>query len=372
MSSAYIPVNQPLLDAVDRRWIDECLDSGWVSSEGPLVARFEEALARRVGRRYGVAVSSGSAALDVAVAALRFAPGDEVIVPTFTIISCVSALVRAGVTPVLVDAGPLWNMEVDAVAAAITPRTRAIMAVHIYGLPVDMQPLEALAARHGLALIEDAAEAIGQTCRGQPCGGFGTLSAFSFYPNKHITTGEGGMVLTDDAELAERCRRLRNLCFEPGRRFVHRELGWNYRLTSLQAALGLSQLEKLDRHLAIKRERGRQYDRLLEGCPGLQRQPPQVPHAENLYWVYGLVLDDALPLDAEAALAALHQRGIGGRPFFWPMHEQPVFLNMGLFQGAHYPQAERLARRGFYVPSGLALTPGEVERVAAAVRELVL
>ncbi len=367
-----IPVNEPLLDGNEARYLQECIATGWISSEGPFVERFEAEMAARVGRRYGVAVTNGSAALEAAVVALGLGPGDEVILPTFTIISCAAAVVRAGATPVVVDCDPrTWNMDVARVAAAITPRTRAIMAVHIYGLPVDMDPLLTLAERHGLRVIEDAAEMHGQTYRGRPCGSFGDLSVFSFYPNKHVTTGEGGMILTDDATLAERCRSLRNLCFQPQRRFVHEELGWNLRMSNLQAAVGVAQLERLEEFVARKRHMGRLYTELLADTPGLQLPLPATDYAENIYWVYGVVLDDALPCDAAEAMARLRRAGVGTRPFFWPMHEQPVFRRMGLFGGEQHPVAERLARRGFYLPSGLALTDQQIEQTAQAVREHV-
>jgi len=269
-----IPVNTPLLDGNERKYLLECLDTGWISSEGPFIKQFEERFAARVGRKYGVAVSNGSVALDAAVMALGFGPGDEVILPSFTIISCAAAIVRAGAVPVVVDSDPhTWNMTAEGVAAAMTPKTKAIMVVHIYGLPVDMDPILVLAAKHGLKIIEDAAEMHGQTYRGRPCGSFGEISTFSFYPNKHVTTGEGGMILTDDLALAEKCRSLRNLCFQARKRFVHDELGWNFRMTNLQAALGVAQLETLDAHVAKKREMGRRYDKLLANLPDLQRPP---------------------------------------------------------------------------------------------------
>ena len=227
--TSFIPVNEPLLDGNEKKYLSQCVDSGWISSEGPFVSQFEENFSRRVGRKHGVACANGSAALDIAIAALKLGPGDEVIVPTFTIISCVSSIVRAGATPVFVDSDDdTWNMLPEHVASVITPRTAAIMVVHIYGLPVDMDPILDLAHTHGLCVIEDAAELIGGTYKNMPCGSFGTISTFSFYPNKHITTGEGGMCVTDDPELAERCRSLRNLCFQPKRRFIHDELGWNF------------------------------------------------------------------------------------------------------------------------------------------------
>lgn len=367
-----IPVNEPLLDGNEKAYLIECIDSGWISSEGPFVRRFEEDMAAHVGRKHAIAVSNGSVALDAAVVALGIGPGDEVILPTFTIISCGAAIVRAGATPVVVDSDPVtWNMDVEQVERRIGPRTKAIMVVHIYGLPVDMAPVEALAERHGLAIIEDAAEMHGQTYRGRPCGSFGAISTFSFYPNKHVTTGEGGMLLTDSDELAERCRSLRNLAFKPPRRFVHDDLGWNLRMTSMQAALGVAQLERLDRFVERKRAMGRRYTTELAGVKGVQLPLPSNADAQNIYWVYGLVLDDDVGFDAEEAMRRLAQAGVGCRPFFWPMHEQPVFRRMGLFREEAHPVAERIARRGFYVPSGLALTDEQIDTVIGAVKDLM-
>jgi len=366
-----IPVSKPLLNGNENKYLNECLETGWISSEGPFVQRFESEFATLCERRHGIAVSSGSAALDVAVAALGLSPGDEVIMPTFTIISCAQALVRAGVTPVLLDSDPdSWNMDLAQIEGLITARTRAIMAVHIYGLTVDMVRLTELAARHNLRIIEDAAQAIGQHCHGRPCGSFGDLSVFSFYSNKHLTTGEGGMVVSNDDQLAARCRSLRNLCLRPEERFRHEELGWNYRMTNLQAALGCAQLESLPNHLARKGEIARQYDQLLAGLP-IQRPLAADPAGTNCYWVYGLVLDDSLPLDGPAVMARLAAKGVASRPFFWPMHEQPVFRKMGLFAGVQLPVAERLARRGFYLPTGPDITAGEIAQVAATLREIL-
>ena len=372
MENPTIPVNEPLLEGSEERYVVECIRAGWISSEGAFVRKFEEQFAARVGRKYGVAVSNGSVALDAAIVALGIGPGDEVILPTSTIISCAAAIVRAGATPVLVDCDRrTWNMETAHIEARITPRTKAIMVVHIFGLPVDMDPLLNIANRHGLRVIEDAAEAIGQTYRGKPCGGFGDLSTFSFYANKHVTTGEGGMVVTDDPDLAERCRSLRNLCFKPEQRFMHDELGWNMRLTNLQAALGVAQLERLDSTVSIKRRMGARYTELLQGTPGIQLPVAKTPYADNIYWVYGIVLDDDVPFDAREAMARLGKLGIGTRPFFWPMHEQPVFRRMGLFVGESHPAAERIARRGFYIPSGTALSDAQLERSASSVKEIL-
>ncbi|HEY9907313.1 MAG TPA: DegT/DnrJ/EryC1/StrS family aminotransferase, partial [Thermosynechococcaceae cyanobacterium] len=250
-------------------------------------------------------------------------------------------------------------------------QTKAILIVHIYGLPVDVDPILQLAEQHGLAVIEDAAEMHGQTYKGKPCGSFGDLSTFSFYPNKHITTGEGGMIVTDDDRLAERCRSLRNLCFQAKQRFVHEELGWNLRMTNLQAGLGLAQLERLDEFVARKRRMGQRYTELLSDIPKLELPLAAISEADNIYWVYGIVLRDSVPFNAAEAMQQLAKQKIGTRPFFWCMHEQPVFQKMGLFQGEAYPVAERLARRGFYLPSGMALTNEQIEHVALAVRSML-
>ena len=369
--TAFVPVNEPLLNGNEKKYLLECIDTGWISSEGPFITAFEKAFAARVGRRHAVAVSSGTAAIDVALEAVGISAGDEVLLPTFTIISCVTQIVRCGAIPVLVDSLPdTWNMDVAQLEAKITSRTKAILVVHIYGLPVDMAPVLALAARHGLKVIEDAAEMHGQTYDGRPCGSFGDLSTFSFYPNKHITTGEGGMVLTDDDELANSLRSLRNLCMQAPRRFVHERLGWNLRMTNMQAALGLAQVERLDEFVARKRAMGLCYQQGLRGIPGLQLPLASDAHADNIYWVFGIVLDEAVPFDADEAQRRLGALGVGTRPFFWPMHEQPVLRRMGLFEGERYPVAEHLARRGFYIPSGMALSEAQMDRVIEAMRRL--
>src|SRR5207253_4701821 len=275
----------------------------------------------------------------------------------------------AGAIPVLVDSDPVtWTMDVAQVANRITPRTRAIMPVHIYGHPVDMDSLLDLANEHSLAIVEDAAEAHGAEYRGRRAGSFGTLSCFSFYANKLLTTGEGGMLLCDDDALAERARRLRNLGFQPGRRFLHAELGFNFRLTNMQAALGLAQVDRMDEIVARKRRMGQAYSERLSEVAGLELQVQQ-PWARSVYWMFGLVLGEETGLDAEQFAQRLKARGVETRPFFLGMHEQPVFRDRGLFEGESYPVAERLARQGLYLPSGLALEVGQIDRVCTAVRE---
>jgi perosamine synthetase len=277
--------------------------TGWISSEGPFIKRFEEKFAFRAGRKHGIAVSNGTAALDVAIEALGIGEGDEIIMPTFTIISCIGQIVRSGAKPVLVDSDPVtWNMSIDQIKDKITPKTKAIMVVHIFGLPVDLCPVLNIAREHGLKVLEDAAQMIGQTYKGEPCGRFGDISTFSFYPNKHITTGEGGMIVTNDDQLAEDCRSLRNLCFQSHKRFIHERLGWNFRMTNMQAALGLAQLERLEEFIERKRRMGMKYTKALSGLSDVQLPLAKTDYADNIYWVYGLVLDDSIVFDAEEAM----------------------------------------------------------------------
>ena len=360
----FIPVNIPLVDGNEKKYLNECIDTGWISSEGPFVKQFEDQFANRVQRKYAIAVTNGTAALDVGIEALGIGPGDEVILPAFTIISCIGQIIRSGATPVLVDSDPLtWNMNLKQVEEKITEHTKAIMVVHIFGLPVDVEPLLEIAKNKNIKIIEDAAEMHGQTYYKKPCGSFGDISTFSFYSNKLITTGEGGMLVTDDEQLAMDCRSLRNLCFQPKKRFVHERLGWNYRMTNLQAALGLAQLERLDEFVQRKRSMGKKYTQGLRVLNEVQLPLEKTDYAENIYWVFGLVLDDSIGFDAEEAMKMLEEKGIGCRPFFCPMNQQPVLREMGFFLNESYPVAERLYKQGFYIPSGLALTSEHINHV---------
>jgi perosamine synthetase len=365
----HIPVNEPLLTEADQAAVMRALRSGWISGAGPDIDAFETEWAAYCGRKHGIAVANGSVALQVAVALLDLQPGDEVIMPTFTIISCAWPVVLANAVPVLVDSDPrTWTMDVDMVRQRITRRTRAIMPVHIYGNPVDLRPLLELADQHGLDLIEDAAEAHGADYRGRRIGSFGTASCFSFYANKLVTTGEGGMVLVDNDQLAERARRLRNLGFQPGRRFVHAEVGFNFRLTNLQAALGVTQVKRIDQIVARKRALGQAYTERLSELDGLELQMEQ-RGAHSVYWMYGLLVSEDTGLDAAELGRRLQARGIETRPFFLGMHEQPALRERGLFAGESYPVAERLARQGLYLPSSLGLTAAELDWICQAVRE---
>ena len=327
----FIPVNTPLLDGNEKKYLCECIDTGWISSEGPFVKRFEAEMASYVGRRHGIAVCNGTAALEAAMVALNLEKGSEVILPAFTIISCAQAITKAGLIPVVVDCKlDTWNMDVEAVEEKITAKTRAIMVVHIYGLPVDMDPILEIARKYNLKVIEDAAEMHGQTYKGKPCGSFGDVSVFSFYPNKHITCGEGGMILTDDDKLADRCRGARNLFFTT-RRYVHEEIGSNFRMTNMQAAIGCAQLEKMKEHIVRKREIGKKYTEAFTELKDVMLPVPSTEYADNIYWIYGIVIGDSYDMNAFKAMEILKEEGIGTRSFFYPIHRQPVFIDQGMF-----------------------------------------
>jgi perosamine synthetase len=374
-----IPVSEPLLTGKELINVTDCIKTGWVSSAGKYINEFESGWSRYCGKKYGIAVSNGTTALDVAVHCIGIKPGDEVIIPTFTIISCAIAIVNNGGKPVLVDSDPkLWTMDVDQVAEKITTKTKAIMPVHIYGHPVDMDPILDLAEDHHLTIIEDAAEAHGAEYYShhnnvdswKHCGGFGTMSCFSFYANKLITTGEGGMVLTDEENLAKRARAYRDLCFEPHRRFFHERLGNNYRLTNMQAALGVAQVERIEEIIAKKRWIATEYCRRLGGLPGLQL-PSEEKWAKSVYWMFGLVLSEEYGMDNSEFANRLLEEGIDTRPFFIGMHEQPALLRKGLFNGEKYPVSERISRQGLYLPSGLTISEEQINIVTTAVKEVL-
>jgi perosamine synthetase len=367
MSYKYnIPVNTPLLDGKERDYLNECIDSGWISSEGPFVRRFEDELAAKVNQSYGVAVSSGTAALEVAIAALNIEKGDEVILPSHTIISCAQAIVKNMATPVFIDNElNTWNMDVSKIERKITQKTKAIMVVHLYGFPVDMDPVLQIAKKYNLYIIEDTAQMLGQNYKGVPCGSFGDISTFSFYPNKVITTGEGGMCVTSNPEIANRCKSLRNLCFEDNNRFHHSKLGWNYRMTNLQAAIGLAQLEKLDRNINRKRQIGNLYYKLLSDNPNFKMSPPQHEFSDNIYWVVGIMLSSQLKNNAKYFMSKLGELGIGTRPFFFPMHLQPVFKDYEFFNSSDLHISEKLYEYGFYIPCGLGIKDNEIRIVSS-------
>lgn len=366
-----IPVNQPLFGYREKELLSKCIDSGWISSDGPFVAEFEKLFSSYIGVKYGVAVCNGTAALETALFAAGIGKGDEVILPSFTIISCVLAILHLGAVPVLVDAvDDTWCMDVAQIESQINSRTKAIMVVHIYGHPVEMDPVMQIAKKHNLIVVEDTAEAHGAEYKNRKCGSIGHVAAFSFYANKIITTGEGGMVLTEDREIAERARSYRNLCFRPEKKFYHTELGNNYRMTNLQAAVGVAQVEHIDEFIKIKRSLGDYYKEKLSLIKGIKTQIEK-PWAKTVYWMYCIELSASLGIDADEMISGLKAMGIESRPFFLGMHQQPVLQKLGLFKGEKYPVTERISKLGLYLPSGLALKEAQIDQVVSAVNKMV-
>lgn len=369
---SFIPVNEPLFQGNEKKYLNECIDTGWIGSEGRFVAKFEEDLAKYVGRKYATACSNGSAALDIAVSALGLDEGDEVIMPSFTIISCAQSLIRQGIKPVLVDCDfKTFNMKVDDIEAKITANTKAIMIVHIYGLTVDVDPVLNIAEQYNLKIIEDAAEMLGQVYKDRKCGSFGDISTFSFYPNKHITSGEGGMVLTNNKHLDERAKSLRNLCFKKDR-FIHDELGYNYRMTNLQAAIGVAQLEKIDFMVSKKKWIGHTYQELLKDIDCINLPIIKNKYCENIYWVFAITLKDDYKKTPKEVMRELGDHNIGTRPFFYPMHKQPILNKMGYFLSDDLQNSSKLYDRGFYIPSGLALKESQIEEVSKILHKVLI
>jgi len=368
----YLPVNEPLLGGNELKYVEECIRTGWISSEGPFVNEFENKFAKYVDRKYGIAVSNGTAALDIALASLHIGPGDEVIIPTFTIISCMSQVLRSGAKPVFVDCDPVTlNVRSADIEKAISQKTKAIIIVHIYGLPVDLDPILSLARSHSVPVIEDAAEMHGQTYNGKKCGSFGVMSTFSFYANKNITTGEGGMIVTDDEELREKCVSYRNLCFRPQERFIHDDLGWNYRLTNIQAAIGLAQLERIDDIIERRRQIGRYYHEAFKKVDIFECPLTHTKYADNIYWIFGLRLSARSGLTPKVIMSLLASKGIGSRPFFYPLHLQPVLKKYGFKKQNSLRNAEAAYDTGFYIPCGLSITVKQQERVITALMDIV-
>jgi perosamine synthetase len=366
-----IPVCEPYLAGREAEYVNACLRGNWISSRGSYIDEFEAGFARYCGCRFGVTTTSGTTALHLALAALSIGPGDEVIVPTFTMASTVFAILYVGATPVLVDSNPeTWTIDVEGIERKITPQTRAIMPVHIYGHACDMDPVLDIASRHDLVVLEDAAEAHGAEYKGRRLGGLGRASCFSFYANKIVTTGEGGMVVTSDEAVADRARALRDLGFSREKRFLHDSVGFNYRMTNLQAAIGLAQLENIDRFVDMRRRHAGLYTAHLSGLRGVVL-PPEKPWAKNVYWMYGILLTEAAPVGRDELREALAAHGIETRTFFFGMHEQPALRKRGLFAGEAFPVADALARQGLYLPSGTGLRESEIGYVCDTIRAVL-
>jgi len=374
LKNKFIPVNVPKIFNQEKINVKKCLDTGWISSEGIYVKKFEESFSRYNKRTYGVAVSSGTAALEIGMKSLNLKKGDEVIIPTFSIISTALCVIKLGLKPVLVDSNIYtWNMDSDQVIKKITKKTKAIIITHIYGFPVDMKKVLVVAKRKNIKIIEDSAEMIGQTYLKRRCGTFGDLSTFSFYANKHITTGEGGMILTNDKKIYNKCESLRNLCFGVGaKRFNHDDIGWNYRMTNLQAAIGCGQLKNISWIIRRKRQIGKRYISILKKCNKIYIQPYKLSYSKNIFWVFGILLKKNANISRDQVTKKLLKHNIQTRNFFYPMHKQKIFKKMRLFpKKQKFPNSDYLSKKGFYLPSGIGITNVEIDFVAKTLLKIL-
>ncbi len=367
----FIPVCEPCFIGNEARYTAQAVETAWVSSNGEFIKQFEEGFAEFVGVGHGVSCSSGTSALHLALLALEVGNGDEVIIPSFSMMAVLGAVLYVGAKPVFVDAeADTWNIDVSKIKEKITSKTKAIIAVHTYGHPVDMDPVLKLARSKEIYVVEDAAEAHAGEYKGRKCGSLADISCFSFYGNKIITTGEGGMVLTNDKKLAERCSYFKNLCFPMTgpRDYVHEDLGYNYRMTNVQAAIGLAQLEQIDSLSGARIKNAKYYNERLSEVPGITT-PVEEDYAKNVYWMYGILINkEEFGISRDELMLRLKEQGIDSRYFFKPLHSQPLLESRGLLDEGEYPVTEHLARNGLYLPSSSKLTTKEIDRVCDTVK----
>jgi len=362
------PVTTPSLSGNEREYVLDCIDSTWISSSGKYVDRFENDFAQFCETKFAVSCANGTAAVHLALLAAGIGPGDEVIVPTFTYVASVNPVRYIGARPVFVDSDPSsWNMDPNAVAAAVTPQTRAILVVHLYGQPADMDAITAIARRHGLVVIEDAAEAHGARFRGQVVGGIGSFGAFSFFGNKVITTGEGGMVVCNSEHGAARLRQFRNQGQDPDQRYWFPEIGFNYRMTNVAAAIGVAQLERINVLISQRNQVGLWYREELKGVAGLSFQPRR-ERVESVNWLTCLLVESRIPGARDRLCEALARVGVETRPFFFPVHTLPPYREA---LPGRYPVAEDLGARGFNLPSAPDLTASDVQTICALLRRAI-
>jgi perosamine synthetase len=365
----FIPVNKPLITKTDADKVYSALKGGWVSSEGPNVKKFEKKFSNFIGHKYSVAVSSGTAALEIAVKSLNLKKNDEVIIPNFTIISNALAVIKLGLKIKLIDCDlKNWNMNIQKIENAITTKTKAIIATHIYNFPLRVDLLKKICKKKKIFIIEDAAEALGQKIYNKNCGSFGDISTFSFYANKQVTTGEGGMITTNNKFFHEKMLSLRNLSFGKKNRFNHDDIGWNYRMTNIQATLGISQLTRIKNIIKNRHDVGLQYYNNLKKNMNIFIPEPKKKYAKNIYWVIAiLITNKKINLDAKKAMYKLNKLGIGTRPFFWPMHKQKILKNFILQGSKKFPHSEYISKYGFYLPSSLSLKKAEINYICKKV-----
>ena len=370
----FIPVNIPKLNKEEIKNINICLKTTWISSEGKFVKEFEKKFSSFNKRKYGIAVSSGTAALEVAIKSLNLKKGTEVIIPSFSIISTALCVVKCGLKPILIDCNiETWNVDAEKVINKISNKTSAIIITHIYGLPVNLSKIIQKAKQKNIKIIEDAAEVIGLTYKNKICGSFGDLSTFSFYANKHITTGEGGMIVTNDKKLSQKCKSLRNLSFSKSYfdRYNHDDIGWNYRMTNLQAALGCGQLKNIKTIIKRKREIGNLYYRYLKHNKKLLLQENSNSYSNNIYWVFGILLKKNLKISRNTIMKKLLGYNIDTRPFFLSMNKQKIFKQKKIFKNIKMHNSEYLSDNGFYVPSGLGISNKEIKYVCFTLNKIL-
>lgn len=364
-----IPVNEPVISKEAKENVENALNTGWLSSAGPYVKQFEADFAKVIGVKHAITVNTGTAALHIALLALGIGPGDEVIVPAFTMAATWLAVIYTGATPVFVDAKPdTYNIDPALIEAKITPKTKAIMPVHIYGQSAELDPICAIAKKHNLAVIEDAAEAHGARYKGKVVGGIGDVGCFSFYANKLITTGEGGMVVTNNDTIAEEARKYKDLYHSPAKRFIHEKVGYNYRMTNLQAGVGVGELKHLDEYIAKKIHMADRYTAGLKDIPGLVT-PFTHKDSTNVYWMYALLVYQEFGLTKDELRVKLLELGVETRDFFYSPTSQPI-LSPYLSKADHYPVTDQLAQCGFYLPSGLAITDAQIDEVIRVIHEI--
>ena len=370
----FIPVNLPKIFSNEKKLVNQALNTNWISSEGPFVRKFEKQFSNFNKKKFGVAVSNGTAALEIAIKCLNLKKGSEVIIPSFSIISTANAVIKNNLKPVLVDCDlETWNMTAEDTIKKISPKTKAIIITHIYGLPVDMKKILNTAKKRKIIIIEDAAEVIGLKYENSICGSFGDLSTFSFYANKHITTGEGGMICTNNEKYYERCKNLRNLSFSKSyfNRFNHNEIAWNYRMSNIQAALGCGQLKNINWIIKRKREIGNKYYKKLKDNKKIILQKNEIKYAKNIYWVFGILLKKKYKLSRDKIMKDLLKLNIETRPFFVSMNKQKIFKNMGLFKNSKVYNSEYLSQNGFYLPSGLGINNKDIDFVAKSLLKIL-
>tara|TARA_B110000003_G_C16621450_1_gene523316 strand:- start:831 stop:1976 length:1146 start_codon:yes stop_codon:yes gene_type:complete len=369
----FFPVSKPTIAKQDIVAVNKTLKNGWISSTGPEIEKFEKKFSKLVDRKYSTTVSNGTAALEVAIKALGITKKDEVLIPNFTIISNAIAVLRQQATPVLIDCNlENWNIKIEDIEKKITNKTKAIIITHIYSFPNDMDKILKICKKKKILVIEDAAEVIGSTYKNKKCGSFGDISTFSFYANKQITTGEGGMISTNNQSLYKKCKSLKNLCFGEVDRFNHDDIGWNYRMTNMQASLGLSQLKNIKNIVKKKIEIGSYYYKQLHKNKNLQILPPSNTYSKNIYWVIGILVKNK-NINVKKIMNKLLSFGIQTRPFFWPMNDQKIFKKLNIFskKDNKYPNSKYLSRNGFYLPSYLDLKKKEIDFICQIVNKVI-